>query len=567
MLKKTCLSTLFFLLLVSAMLSFSQISLAQELRDAAASRGIRIGSPLIHLYSSQKDLYHEQLSYSSIIVLWEDTHYDENGFDFSRSDEARDFARANKWGMMGTALMWGDDLHIDNWVIQRGDAAAESIMNNHIETVMRRYKNDFDAWVVVNEAVTYDGKYRDCHWNRAMPGEYIAKAFIKAEAEDPNAALIYNDYDIEKYRAKFDAMKKLITDVRSRGGRVDGVGWQLHLKVDEVLDSGFDLANRMQEISDMGLTNYVTELDVRIPANDAEQWEKQRQAYAKIVDIFLNNPTHADTFQTWGLSDRYSWYNDEANQSDPDRNNLVSWPLPFNEKDEKKPGYWGMFMAFLPTSQLKIEDTVVREGDGTLKLNVTLTPPSTDSVDLIAHTRPVSAQGGTDYYGKTEVLRIAPGQSSAPFSVTLLDDEIPEDVETLAVRIAKPRNARIETEQAIVTILDDDDKPELLTIVADPVAEDGNIAKVRVQLTPASGNTVSVLVFTQKLSATPGRDYYGDTRTLEFAPGETIKFFDVPILNDSEKEATEAILIRLKNATGGATIETDRAALDILDND
>ncbi len=559
--------SMFAMALASILLAFAQLTHAQELRDAAAKRGVKIGSPLIHMYSNQKELYREQLSYSSIIVLWEDTHYDESGFDFRRADEARDFARTNNWGMMGTALMWGDDRHIDNWVIQRGTGAAESIMNNHIETVMRRYKDDFDAWVVVNEAMTYDGKYRDCHWNRAMTGEYIAKAFIKAAAEDPDAALIYNDYDIEKFRAKFDAMKDMIGYVRSLGGRVDGVGWQLHVTVEDALDPGFDLANRMQEISDMGLKNYVTELDVRIPQNNAEQWEKQRQAYAKIVDIFLNNPTHADTFQVWGLSDRYSWFNDEANEFDPDRNTLVSWPLPFNEVNEKKPGYWGMFASFLPRSQLSIASTTVRENNGTVDIDVSLTPPSTETVDVTVHTRPISARGGTDYYGKTERLSFAPGETSLPFSIILLDDDAPEAIETLGVRLTEARNANIETEQAVISIEDDDTGTAQLKISADATTEGNNAANVQVQLSPASTNPVTVLVFTQSLSAMPGRDYYGSTRTIRFAPGETRKTFEIPILDDSEKENTEEILVRLLNATGGSKIETDRTRLKILDDD
>lgn len=554
--------------LFSVLLVFAQQSQAQQLREAAAKRGVRIGSPLIHMYSDQRSLYEQVLSYSSVIVLWEETHYEEGRYDWVRPDEATSFARDNNWGMMGTALMWGDDKHIDQWVIDRGTNAAESIMNSHIETVMGRYKNDFDAWVVVNEAMTYDGKYRDCHWNRAMTGEYIAKAFIKAEAEDPTAALIYNDYDIEKYRAKFDAMKDMITYVRSLGGRVDGVGWQLHVLVDDVLAADFDLANRMQEISDMGLKNYVTELDIRIDENKSEDWEKQRDAYAKIVDIFLDNPTHGDTFQTWGLGDRYSWYNDEANRSDPGRNNLVSWPLPFNEKNEKKPGYWGMLMSFLPQTQLRIDNTEVQESDGTFTMNVSLTQASSDPVEVIAYTRPVTARGGTDYYGKTEKLIFQPGETSTPFTVTLVDDGISEGVETLEVRLSNPINASIESGQAVVTIRDNDDaNSPKLDISSTPVAEDRAVANVEVRLSPASANTVSVLVFTQSVSATPGRDYYGGTATLTFSPGEALKNFDVPILDDSEKEATETISVRLKNATGDARIAIDQTLLEILDND
>lgn len=328
-----CLLAIFFLSL------FSGLS-AQELRDAAATKGIKFGSPLMHMYdNSHRQLYSDQLNFASIIVLWKETHNNEGYYFWDRADDTRNFARDRGWEMMGTALSWGDDNHIPDWVKTKPYNQAEQILNSHIDAVMYRYRNDFDAWVVVNEAMTYNGQYRNCYWNKALTGEYIAKAFKRAQYIDPTADLIYNDYDIEKYEQKFNAMKDMIVYVRSLGGKVDGVGWQLHVKVDDVLSPSFPLANRMQQLSNMNLKNYVTELDIAINANTPAEWEKQRRAYKKIVEIFLNNPTHSESFQTWGITDKYSWI---ANPNDGYR----PWPLPFNRFYEKKPGYWGMVEAF-----------------------------------------------------------------------------------------------------------------------------------------------------------------------------------------------------------------------------
>jgi len=184
-----------------------------------------------------------------------------------------------------------------------------------------------------------------------MTGEYILKAFREANAVDPNAKLIYNDYGIESNRAKFETVKGLLGWIQSAGIRVDGLGWQMHVWADDVLsNSNFQLEAYMQEISDMGLKNYVTELDVRIWDNSPENLEKQKQAYKKITEIFLRNPTKGEYFQTWDLSDKYTWLDQNDNQYDQTYR-IVDHPLPFDRNNNKKPAYWGMYEAFTGGTQ------------------------------------------------------------------------------------------------------------------------------------------------------------------------------------------------------------------------
>ena len=57
-------------------------------------------------------------------------------------------------------------------------------------------------------------------------------------------------------------------------------------------------------------------------------------------------------------------------------------------------------------------------------------------------------------------------------------------------------------------------------------------------------------VATQDGTATAGSDYEAVTRTLVFAPGETLKVVEVPVLDDSHDEGSETMALVLSNAQG-----------------
>ena len=341
-------------LLALVLLVNTSTVLSQEVREASLQKGVLFGSPLFELYDERnKQLFRDNVSVGTVPTYWKYTTRLTQDYTFDETDAAIRFAEENGWEVHGHPLVWGSDTHIPDWVLAMPASEGESLMLEHIRTVAGRYRGRVDVWDVVNEAIEDDGSYRNSYWSRAMTGEFIAKAFIEAKDVDPDAVLLYNEYGIESNAAKFNTVVSMLNSIASSGAEVDGLGWQLHTDASTVLDANFPLEQRMQTISEMGLDNYVTELDIRIPQNTAFWLEQQKAAYRKIAEIFLRNPSRGRYFQTWGLTDLHTWWDDFEPQNAPFQ------PLPFDRSYQKKPAYWGLFEAFSADTENPVDREII----------------------------------------------------------------------------------------------------------------------------------------------------------------------------------------------------------------
>eukprot|EP01090_Pellita_catalonica_P010202 TRINITY_DN21666_c0_g1_i1.p1 TRINITY_DN21666_c0_g1~~TRINITY_DN21666_c0_g1_i1.p1 ORF type:complete len:501 (-),score=60.54 TRINITY_DN21666_c0_g1_i1:1165-2667(-) len=234
--------------------------------------------------------------------------------------------------------------------------AVQNELWHRIDGLLGRYGSVVDAWDVVNEAVkdgdslpssglsNWRNHIRTNHvWYQGMQEDYILESFSHTKwyleqnyGTNNGIQLLYNDYAIETTSTaqtrKWTVVKALVAELKNYG--CHGLGWQMHVHVSEVLQNDFPLADRMQEISDLGLDNYITELDIRI--SNSGQFNDQKLAYKKIAWIFKNNPT-AKWFQTWGTTDEYSWWKEFDGGA-----NWPSWPLPWDSSFNKKPAYYGI---------------------------------------------------------------------------------------------------------------------------------------------------------------------------------------------------------------------------------
>ena len=259
-------------------------------------------------------------------MKWEPLRPARDEYDFRDLDRLAAFARANDIELHGHPLVW---YRLNPpWVreLPAGELAQEMI--SHIETVTTRWPGLYPVWDVVNEAVEDDGDgFRDSPFLEAMGPSYVDVAFGAARASDPDAALVYNDYDIGWPNPKSDAAFALLDDLVARGVPVDGVGFQMHLDLDFARAEGF--SRRMQDAADRGLDVYVTEFDVTV--RGAADFVEQGLLYEDVLERCLMQPA-CRAFQVWGLHDKYSF----RPQFDP---------LPFDDELDPKPAFFAMRRA------------------------------------------------------------------------------------------------------------------------------------------------------------------------------------------------------------------------------
>ena len=181
---------------------------------------------------------------------------------------------------------------------------------------------------VVNETILADGSWfgpkKGTHqwenpWLQIGYDEngfplYILKAFEIATTYAPNIQLVYNQ-NVGMETPMWDKVKETILYLRSKGYRVDGIGWQAHLMLGAKRnDFVTNVDSTMQKLSDLidwahanQLAFHVTELDYLV--KDVSQLESERtiqkQVYQRIVDILIEKSKQGEvTLNLWDLGGR-----------------------------------------------------------------------------------------------------------------------------------------------------------------------------------------------------------------------------------------------------------------------
>ena len=223
--------------------------------------------------------------------------------------------------------------------------------------------------------------------------------------------------------------------------------------------------------------------------------------------------------------------------------------------------------------QFSASNYTIYENEGTATITVQRVNGTTGSVSVDYATSYGSATPGSDYTETSGTLTFADGETSKSFTVTILDDSLTENAETvnLALTNATGGAALGSPDQATLTIYDDEISPPgefHFHQSGYSVDEDAGTATITVERVNGSSGTAAVNYATSDGTATAGSDYTAASGTLTFADGETSKSFIVTILNDSLTEGDETVTLTLSGATGGATLGSPNpATLTIRDDD
>jgi GH35 family endo-1,4-beta-xylanase len=249
---------------------------------------------------------------------------------WTKIDEFIDFADKNK---LVVRLHGPISPQASKWVKadERTPQELETILVEFATAFAMRFNNEPSVkWMdVVNETILANGDWFgpkegvnqwENPWLNIGLDEngfplYILKAFEIATKNATNLKLVYNQ-NAGMETKMWDKVKETVLYLRSKGYRVDGIGWQAHLllgaKRKDFVDNTDTTMQKLSDLIDWAHANdlafHVTELDYLV--KDVSKLDSERQiqkrVYQKIVDVLLAKSKQGEvTLNLWDLGERH----------------------------------------------------------------------------------------------------------------------------------------------------------------------------------------------------------------------------------------------------------------------
>ena len=281
-----------------------------------------------------------------------------NKFNFKAADKYVEMGLKNNMYIVGHALVWHNQL-ADFMQNLENSAETRAHVENHINTLVSRYKGKIDAWDVVNEAFEEDGSLRASVFYKNMGKNYIEEVFRKTEKVDPDVDLIYNDYNLYKPK-KRAAVLEMVKKFKANGTQINGVGVQAHWDLKS--PSIEEIEQIILDVHAAGVYVSFTELDISVLPNPWEMvgaevtqnfsqfegdpkmnpypnglpdniQEKLAKRYQEIFNVFVKHSDKINRVTFWGVMDKHSWLNDWPIKG------RTNYPLLFDRNYNPKPAY------------------------------------------------------------------------------------------------------------------------------------------------------------------------------------------------------------------------------------
>ena len=264
----------------------------------------------------------------------EEVHPADGVYEFTIPDEYVEFGMKNNMFIHGHALVWHSQC--PDWFFENADGSTVSYdvlkarLEEHIATVMGRYKGKIKSWDVINESVLESGEMRPSKWYQILGDDLVEIAFEAAAKADPDCQLYLNDYNMTNpgKRAKY---VEIIKRLQSKGIKIDGMGLQGHWGLTS--PSLESIQETIDMFANLGVKVSITELDMSIlpsvtntaaveqnfgyqksldpwdgkfPQEEMHDWNYRMQQF---FQIFKDNASKIERVTVWGLTDDCSWRN------------------------------------------------------------------------------------------------------------------------------------------------------------------------------------------------------------------------------------------------------------------
>ncbi len=309
--------------------------------------------------------------YNTIVLgwdaMWSNIHPQRDVYRFDEMDNmVRIAKKSNKTIICYGYILWmmgyPDWLASDdpsgsiNQLSNFSSSELLEILDEHIETVVGRYKDDIDYWYIGNELIdtpyywgppyTYDNytaEMQDTFWYDIIGPDYISYVFNKAREVAPNMKLFLNEgighgFSQELSESRFNFFYDLVTNLLSENVPIDGIGLQCWTEEDLTgfypPPSPYNWTFNeecLKAFTDLGLEVHMSEVGVRTkyPLTQAKL-QHQAELYQTLINLSLSNE-NITAFIPFEISDKnVPWVAEEE-----------TW-FPFNHDVEKTPSYYAL---------------------------------------------------------------------------------------------------------------------------------------------------------------------------------------------------------------------------------
>jgi endo-1,4-beta-xylanase len=319
-------------------------------------------------------------------MKWSSVENSKGSFNFGPADAEVEVAICHNMRIRGHNLVWATGAQTPPYAAGDGtsspanQAAVTANIEEHIQNEVQHFGNKVYAWDVVNEPL--DPNQPDClvhgRFYNVLGKSYLDVAFKAArQYAPPGTKLFINDYSTADPN-RLACLLKVVSDLRSRGIPIDGVGHEMHNAINYPSVKAMEKAVNTVHEAFPDLDQQITELDLSIynagdrtanfglnipPAVLAEQgW-----LYAKYFDLFRRLERKISAVTLWGMADDDTWL-------DGFPVSRTDYPLPFDLHLQAKPAYWGMVdETKLPGYGMTFSATVTAGQQDTRVITVTAT--------------------------------------------------------------------------------------------------------------------------------------------------------------------------------------------------
>ena len=213
-------------------------------------------------------------------------------------------------------------------------------------------------------------------------------------------------------------------------------------------------------------------------------------------------------------------------------------------------------------------NSVFKSG-GAVTVSVQRTGSTAYPVSVSFRTTDGTASANTNYFATNGTLNFGVGQSTASYSVNIIDDNQVDPDETFTNLLFNPTGGAqlFAPSNQTVTIVNDE-AGFLFSSAGYSVNETDGSTLITVQRTGYTNSAVSVNYATSDGTAHQPADYNPASGTLTFAPGQLTNTFSVTVINHNNVvEGNKTVNMNLSTPSASATLlNPNSATLTIIDN-